>query len=84
MNYYEQKGDDAKCIKYAEKYLTEDPYDEKKYVKLMELYAKAGNKAMALKTFERCKNSIEKDLDCPVSEETMNTYRQLFGLKISQ
>jgi DNA-binding SARP family transcriptional activator/tetratricopeptide (TPR) repeat protein len=75
--YYERKGDHARCIESAEKYLAVDRYAEPVYRSLMVSYWKIGDKFRMARTFKRCRDSVTKELNCGLSEETEMLYREL-------
>jgi two-component SAPR family response regulator len=79
IEYYDGKKDYKQCIQYAKKYLKFDQYAEDIYQLLMTYYANTGNKAMVVKTFEKCSDIIENDLNCPISNETKNLYQKLIS-----
>ncbi|MDM8537854.1 BTAD domain-containing putative transcriptional regulator, partial [Desulfobacterales bacterium HSG17] len=69
-----------KCIQYAEKYLTADPYEESVYRKLMISHAALGNNTNVLRTYKKCKENIEK-LDCPIDKRTVVLLKKLIPQK---
>jgi DNA-binding SARP family transcriptional activator len=77
IKYYHVKKNYKKCIGYVKKYLSMDKYTEEIYQLLMTYYSQTGNKAMVKRTFEKCKDHIEKELDCPLSKETEKRYHEL-------
>ncbi|MBW2193027.1 MAG: bacterial transcriptional activator domain-containing protein [Deltaproteobacteria bacterium] len=77
IEFYDDKKDYKKCIVYAKKYLTVDKYAEDVYQVLMTYYSRIGNKAMVSRTFNKCKDLITAELDCPLSEETEDLYQRL-------
>jgi DNA-binding SARP family transcriptional activator len=79
IKYYHVKKSYKKCIGYVKKYLSMDKYTEDIYQLLMTYYSQTGNKAMVKRTFEKCKDHIEKELDCPLSEETEKLYHELIS-----
>jgi DNA-binding SARP family transcriptional activator len=79
IEYYDGNEDHKKCIQYAKKYLNFDKYAEDIYQLLMTYYAQLGNRAMVVKTFEKCTDSIENDLNCPISNETKSLYQELIS-----
>jgi len=79
MEHFEHKGDYERCIEYARKYLQREKYAENIYQNLMRYYSLIGNKAMAARTFERCKEKIMKDLDSPLSKETEELYKTILS-----
>ena len=77
IDYYDGKKDYKQSIQYAKKYLKFDKYAEDIYQLLMTYYANTGNKAMVVKTFEKCSDIIENDLNCRISNETKELYQEL-------
>lgn len=80
INYYESKEDYKNCIDYAKKYLKIDRCAENIYQSLMTYYSEIGNKAMVTRTFNKCKDNIMTELDCPLSQETEILYRELSSI----
>ncbi len=77
IDYYESKNDFQQGLLYAQKALNIDPYAEHIYRKMMLLHAGSGNNPMVLKTFEKCRLSLEKELNCPLSRETIALFNHL-------
>ena len=80
IRYYELQKEFPKCIDYAETYLKTDKYAEEIYRVLMRCHSSLGRKAMVTKIFNKCKENIVSDLNCPLSSETIELSHQL-GLK---
>jgi two-component SAPR family response regulator len=80
IRYYELQKEFPKCIDYAETYLKTDKYAEEIYRVLMRCHSSLGRKAMVTKIFNKCKENIVSDLNCPLSSETIALSHQL-GLK---
>ncbi len=76
MDYYESTGDIDKCTEYAKKYLLVDKYAENVYRRLMRYYNTFKDKAGLSKTYDRCKTLIETEMDCSLSQETINLYEE--------
>ncbi|MGD8389581.1 MAG: BTAD domain-containing putative transcriptional regulator, partial [Desulfobacteraceae bacterium] len=79
LDAFEERGDLNLCIAYAEKGLHADPYDEVLYQRLMRYHQRAGNRAMVVQTFERCRKRIEETLHCTLAEETQALFEELVG-----
>jgi len=77
IEYYHFEKDYKKCIGYVKKYLQVDKFAEDVYQLLMTYYSKIGNKSAVVRTFKKCKESITKGLDCPLSKETETLYQNL-------
>ncbi|OGP82829.1 MAG: hypothetical protein A2Z08_05550 [Deltaproteobacteria bacterium RBG_16_54_11] len=77
IRYYEMQKEFQKCIDYAEAYLKTDKYAEEIYRVLMRCHSYLGRRAMVAKTFNKCKENIVTDLNCPLSSETIELSNQL-------
>jgi DNA-binding SARP family transcriptional activator len=80
MTYHEAQKDYAGGIKYGEKFLTTDPFDERIHRKLMEFYASLGNNPGVILAFDRCK-ATARAMDCPLNKETVSLFHQLIPQK---
>lgn len=81
LNYYEQRKDFKNCIEYAKRFLDKDKYNEDVYQRLLGYYYQTGNHQMVKATFEQCRESIEKELECPLDDQTIALYRRFGGRK---
>ncbi len=79
MTGYEIVGGLSQCIEYADKILHRDKYAEDVYFKLMTYHIKTGNKAKAGLTYEKCKQYIVEELDCPLSPELQSLYHSIMA-----
>jgi len=77
ISYYETRKEFQQCIDYAEAYLKTDKYAEEMYRVLMRCHSYLGRRAMVAKTFNKCKEHIVADLNCPLSNETIALSNQL-------
>jgi DNA-binding SARP family transcriptional activator/tetratricopeptide (TPR) repeat protein len=68
--------DDA--IAYAQRYLKTDELAETAHRHLIELYARTGNRAAALKQYESCVVTLERELGVSPLPETQAAYRAVF------
>ena len=66
----EMAGQPALAIEYASEVLALEPYRETAYQQLMRLHAGMGNKAEALRVFERCRQLLRDDLGASPSPQT--------------
>ena len=76
MEYYDKKGDYAKTIEYAGKYLKAEKFTDDIYQQLMILYYQMGNKPMVIKTYERYKENMEK-LEMQPNREVEELFQKL-------
>lgn len=65
----------TKCIEYLWRVLEIDDCAEDIYCRLMSLYHQIGNRFMVKKTYQKCKNKLEVELDCPLSDTTEQLYQ---------
>jgi YVTN family beta-propeller protein len=72
-----QLGDDVEAARWAEETIALDPYRESGYRSLMEAHAAAGNRAEALRVYERCRLLLADELGAYPSPETQSIYRNL-------
>jgi LuxR family transcriptional regulator, maltose regulon positive regulatory protein len=79
IDYHEMKKDYQKAIAFCGKYLAKDAYAEDMYQRLIRFHALSGNRAMAKKTYERCRKSIVEDLNLALSKETEFLARELIS-----
>jgi YVTN family beta-propeller protein len=70
-------ADDA--ARYGEEALVLDPFRESGYRRLMEWHAAAGNRADALRVYERCRRLLAEELGAYPSPETQALHRELLG-----
>jgi len=60
-------GDSERAIRWAEAMLSHDPLWEPAYAVLMEAHARQGNRALAVRAFNRCKKRLRDSLGVPPS-----------------
>lgn len=72
-----RSGDDAEAAKWAEETIVLDPFRETGYRRLMAAHAAAGNRAEALRVYERCRVLLATELGAYPSPETESIYREL-------
>src|SRR5919199_1379825 len=72
-----RSGDAAEAVKWAEQAIALSPFRETGYRQLMEAHAAAGNRAEALRVYERCRRLLAEELGAFPSPETEAIYRAL-------
>jgi YVTN family beta-propeller protein len=72
-----RSGDDAEAAKWAEELIALEPYRETGYRRLMAAHTAAGNRAEALRVYERCRRLLSEELGAYPSPETEAIYREL-------
>ena len=65
-----QSGDPAEAATWAEQVVALEPFRETGYRRLMEAHAAAGNRAEALRVYERCRRLLADELGAYPSPET--------------
>jgi peptide/nickel transport system substrate-binding protein len=72
-----RSGDSAAAANWAEETIALEPYRETGYRQLMAAHAAAGNRAEALRVYERCRQLLAAELGAYPSPETESIYREL-------
>ncbi len=67
-------GELAFAAKHAEQAVTLEPFRETSYQLLMRAHAAAGNRAQALRVYQRCRNLLTEELGVPPSPQTEAVY----------
>lgn len=70
-------GKPQQSVKWAEQAIEAEPFRESGYRRLMEAHAAAGNRAEALRVYERCRRLLAEELGAYPSPETESIYRSL-------
>jgi DNA-binding SARP family transcriptional activator len=77
IDYCESHGEYDAGLVYGGRILRHDPAREKTHRRIMRLHYFAGDRAAALRQFERCAAALARDLDVRPSSLTKNLYRQI-------
>ena len=72
-----RSGDPLEAVKWAEQLTILEPFRETGYRRLMEAHVAAGNRAEALRVYERCRQLLAEELGAYPSPETEAIYRSL-------
>jgi SARP family transcriptional regulator, regulator of embCAB operon len=72
-----RSGDPLEAVKWAEQLTVLEPFRETGYRRLMEAHVAAGNRAEALRVYERCRQLLAEELGAYPSPETEAIYRGL-------
>lgn len=64
------EGDLSAAADYLQRAISIDAYAEQDYCRLIHLYLQSGHRPLALKMYEQCRQKVEIDLQCPLSNET--------------
>jgi YVTN family beta-propeller protein len=74
---YLRSGNASEAAKWAEQTVALAPFRETGYRRLMEAHAAGGNRAEALRVYERCRRLLAEELGAYPSPETESIYREL-------
>ncbi len=72
-----RSGDVPEAVKWAEQAIALEPFRETGYRRLMEAHIAAGDRAEALRVYERCRQLLADELGAYPSPETQSIYRAL-------
>lgn len=73
----EREGDFQGAIRIAQRLLREDPLQEASYRHMMRLYAASGNRAAAVRVYQNCVATLERELELEPGPATRRVYEQL-------
>jgi YVTN family beta-propeller protein len=72
-----RSGEEVEAARWAQETIALEPYRETGYRHLMAAHAAAGNRAEALRVYERCRQLLATELGTYPSPETESIYREL-------
>ncbi len=72
-------GDAPGAVEAAAEVLRHQPFRESAYLRLIEAHAAAGNRAEALRAYERCRRALAEELGVGPSSTTEAAHRRLVG-----
>lgn len=74
MRYYHYCGVYEKSLAYGHNILTEEPIRESIHREIMRLYLETGQRALAVRQYEICREALARELNLPPMEETQALY----------
>jgi SARP family transcriptional regulator, regulator of embCAB operon len=77
-------GDAGEAARWAEQAIALEPFRETGYRRLMEAHAADGNRAEALRVYERCRRLLADELGTYPSPETESIYRRLLETPVGR
>jgi DNA-binding SARP family transcriptional activator len=78
MRYHRRRGAHEASLHYGQQILRHEPLREETHREMMRLYAETGQRALAARQYEICRQILADELDIPPMEETQALYLQLF------
>jgi DNA-binding SARP family transcriptional activator len=79
MFFFTAKEKNLKAITYGHEILTNDPLREDVHRHLMRLYMKHGQRCMALRQYNLCRQILAKELGVPPMKETQDLHTHITG-----
>lgn len=76
---WSRQGEVAQGVRVAEEAVALEPFRETAHRRLMQAHAEAGNRAEALRAYERCRRLLAEELGVDPSPETEAAYLELLG-----
>jgi DNA-binding SARP family transcriptional activator len=77
MNNHLDQGNHAAALEISYKILSEDRYWEPAYRVQMLIFHASGQHSMVHEVYNRCVETLDTDLNAPISSETENLYQHL-------
>ena len=77
-------GEYETAVPYARRRLALDPLHEPACRQLMQLYARAGKQAAALRQYDLCRDALEEDLGLSPSQETTALFNDIKANKVAK
>ncbi|MCB0018642.1 MAG: AAA family ATPase, partial [Anaerolineales bacterium] len=74
---YTQHGEWREAIQFTQQQLALEPWLEESHRQLMMLYARTGQRSLALKQYEQCRASLQEELGTDVAPETQTLANQI-------
>ena len=84
MAYHEARGEDDRARKYAWRALALEAWDEAAHRCLVRVYARAGQRNVALAQYERCRKVLAEELGIEPAVETVALYQQISARPIER
>lgn len=74
-----RQGSFGDAIEYANEYLQYNSFDEEMHCRLIELYGVVGDRGAALRQYQRCADTLRRELGLRPSTLTQNAYGRVLG-----
>ena len=79
MGYYKQQNAFVRSLEFGKKILEIDPLREEIHCEMMRLYHATGQRTLAIRQYEICRQSLKAELGIPPLEETERVYAQVIA-----
>ncbi len=79
-----EQGDNEAGIQYAQRLLRLDEWREDAHRQLMRMYARSGQRMLALRQFEICRDVLEREFSVPPAAATLALYEQTLDMEEGQ
>lgn len=76
MQYYRHHGVYEKSLAYGQQILTREPLHEEVHREMMRLYLEMGQRALAVRQYEQCREILARELKLSPMPETQELYAQ--------
>jgi DNA-binding SARP family transcriptional activator len=80
MQYYRHHGVYEKSLAYGQQILTREPLHEEVHRDIMRLYLEMGQRALAVRQYEQCRDILARELKLSPMPETQELYTQALNL----
>lgn len=77
MYYYQQHGAYEEGLAFGQQILNQDPLREEIHREIIRLYLASGQRALAVRQYETCRDVLMAELGIPPMEETQALYAQM-------
>ncbi len=78
-DYYANRNEPGKSLTFARRILELDPLREDIHRRVMRLHVDLGQRPLALRQYEVCRQLLQTEMDIPPMEETTSLYEQIAG-----
>uniref|UniRef100_A0A832A3E4 Bacterial transcriptional activator domain-containing protein n=1 Tax=Desulfacinum infernum TaxID=35837 RepID=A0A832A3E4_9BACT len=77
MHHYKNAGDIPRSLAFAQRLLKVEPFREDIHLAAMKMYQEIGQRFMALRQYEKCRESLEKEIGVRPSRDTRRYYEEI-------
>lgn len=77
MQFHKLENNIPQSLAFAQRLLKVEPFREDVHLAVMKMYQDIGQRFMALKQYEKCRETLEKDMGIPPSQDTRRFYEEI-------